>query len=119
MSPPFFDHESGALSLNYSRSTYVTVCVGGREGGRRGKEEGEGMRVCVCVCVCVCVRARACVCVQYNKGRKIGKSLWKWRYEGTDVDESKKLVGDYDKSTKHAVLNVSSLTIDFGLPKSK
>ena len=59
------------------------------------------------------------VCVQYNNGRGLGKSLWNWRYEGNEVDESKKLLGDYDQSTKHAVLKVGSLTVDFGLPKNK
>ena len=59
------------------------------------------------------------VCVQYNNGKEFGKNLWKWRYEGNKVDESKTLLGDYDKSTKHAVLKVGSLTVDFGLPKGK
>ena len=38
---------------------------------------------------------------------------------GERVDESKKLLGDYDQRTKHAVLKVGSLTVDFGRPKSK
>ena len=34
------------------------------------------------------------------------------------MDESKKLLGDFDQSTKHAVLKVGSLTVDFGRPKN-
>ena len=60
----------------------------------------------MCVCVCVCV-------LQYKDEGDFRKSPWTWRYAGSEVDESKKLVGHYDQSTEVAVLVNGGLNITF------
>ena len=69
------------------------------------------------MCVCVCV-------LQYKDEGDFGKSPWTWRYAGSEVDESKKLVGHYDQSTGLAVLVNGGMTITLryippGKPRSR
>ena len=54
-----------------------------------------------------------CIRDRYKDEGDFGKSPWTWRYEGSEVDESKKLVGHYDQSTGLAVLVNGGLTITF------
>ena len=51
--------------------------------------------------------------LQYKDEGDFRKSPWTWRYAGSEVDESKKLVGHYDHSTGLAVLVNGGLTITF------
>ena len=68
--------------------------------------------ICLSVCLCVCVCVRVCV-IQYKDNGDFEKSPWTWGYAGSEVDESKKLVGHYNQSSGLAVLVHGGMTIFF------